>query len=617
MDTPDTVSVVVDRQRSGEGDGAAITSTLHAGRNTSTGYSRARTGERTVEVTTTVELRADERIVRVVTRFVNPSRDHRLRVHLPLPEPARALGGRVRLRRGAAGADRRRTARRVRTPDIPVAAVRLGRRAHGGPRGPARIRARRHRRRRRQARTLALTLLRSTGMLSRLGMAYRPLPAGPLTPVDGLQLQGRPIEARYALCVGCDDPYAMADDAFLRARARPRPGGRRTARVGERSRDRGGRGVRRAPPGRDCSRCGCSIRATSRRRSGWGAGQAGWSTSGAGLWRPSTGRSSCGPFGIATFRWRRRADVSAVDGRTDDRSRALPDRRRSPRSRRSSSSWRTSDSRSQRLEPVGRGSGAPTPDGEGPRAGRGPRSFTSRGRSDLKANSSGAGTAPIDLAEQSRVELVGDEDAARRGDAGGPAGEIDDRSVEIAVLDEDGSDGQGHPDVGQKLVVGISLGQRQSRCGRRRWRCRSRTSLRRRSSSPPGRPSPVTVSWATSSKRLTRAASSSSDNCWLSMVKPTMSAKPTQRSGRAPGSWRLRSSMARRTDAWTCRRQANSRRRVMAGSERSANRTKRSAASTLEPGTGSRRPQHPAHGRCHLGLGDAGHGGTDDAGQLQ
>ena len=50
--------------------------------------SRARTGEKTVEVSTTVEVRADEKIVRVVTSFVNPSRDHRLRVHLPLPGPA-------------------------------------------------------------------------------------------------------------------------------------------------------------------------------------------------------------------------------------------------------------------------------------------------------------------------------------------------------------------------------------------------------------------------------------------------------------------------------------------------------------------------------------------------
>ena len=41
-----------------------------------------------VVVTTTLELRADEPTVRVRTRFTNPSRDHRLRVHLPLPTPA-------------------------------------------------------------------------------------------------------------------------------------------------------------------------------------------------------------------------------------------------------------------------------------------------------------------------------------------------------------------------------------------------------------------------------------------------------------------------------------------------------------------------------------------------
>jgi hypothetical protein len=63
-----------------------------------------------------------------------------------------------------------------------------------------------------RAATLALTLLRSTGMLSRLGMAYRPFPAGPLTPVEGLQLVGRRIEATYGLAVGPVDPWALADD---------------------------------------------------------------------------------------------------------------------------------------------------------------------------------------------------------------------------------------------------------------------------------------------------------------------------------------------------------------------------------------------------------------------
>ena len=52
-------------------------------------------------------------------------------------------------------------------------------------------------------------------MLSRLGMAYRPFPAGPLTPVEGLQMRGKQVELRYALALDCDDPYALADDVLL------------------------------------------------------------------------------------------------------------------------------------------------------------------------------------------------------------------------------------------------------------------------------------------------------------------------------------------------------------------------------------------------------------------
>jgi hypothetical protein len=65
-----------------------------------------------------------------------------------------------------------------------------------------------------RARTLALTLLRATGMLSQGPMATRPLPAGPMTPMDGPQSQ-RPAVARFALHVGGRDPYAVVDDAFL------------------------------------------------------------------------------------------------------------------------------------------------------------------------------------------------------------------------------------------------------------------------------------------------------------------------------------------------------------------------------------------------------------------
>jgi hypothetical protein len=49
-------------------------------------------------------------------------------------------------------------------------------------------------------------------MLSRLGMAYRPFPAGPLPPVEGLQMTGRRVTLRYALALHCGDPYRLADD---------------------------------------------------------------------------------------------------------------------------------------------------------------------------------------------------------------------------------------------------------------------------------------------------------------------------------------------------------------------------------------------------------------------
>ena len=52
------------------------------------GSSQARVGEHRVAIDTDVELRAGDAVVRVTTSFVNPSGDHRLRVHLPLPEQA-------------------------------------------------------------------------------------------------------------------------------------------------------------------------------------------------------------------------------------------------------------------------------------------------------------------------------------------------------------------------------------------------------------------------------------------------------------------------------------------------------------------------------------------------
>ena len=185
-------------------------------------HRRERVGQRRVVVTTVLELQAGERLVRVHTSFDNPCRDHRLRTWFPLPSSAK-----------------------VSRAECAFAVVERGLEAEGGPteRGLPTYPSRRFVQaggltvvheglleyelvdiRRQGAQALALTLLRSTGMLSRVDMAYRPLPAGPPLPVEGAQLLG-PVEARYALLVGDADPYALVDDAFLPLRVLATDGG--------------------------------------------------------------------------------------------------------------------------------------------------------------------------------------------------------------------------------------------------------------------------------------------------------------------------------------------------------------------------------------------------------
>ena len=190
------------------------------------GGSQARVGEHTVDIVTTLDVRADERPVRVTTAFFNPSRDHRLRVHLPLPRPASVSEAECAFTTVTRGLTVEGRPDELGLPTFPArrfvsaggltvvhdgvveyelididGAADAGTKvADGAGHG---------------AHTLALTLLRSTGMLSRVGMAYRPFPAGPLTSVPGLQLVGRTIEARYAVVVGDVDPWSLADDILL------------------------------------------------------------------------------------------------------------------------------------------------------------------------------------------------------------------------------------------------------------------------------------------------------------------------------------------------------------------------------------------------------------------
>jgi len=217
VDSPDSVVVAVTSE--GPVEASATIVATYTWPDHVESFSNARVGENRAVVTTTLALRADESFVRVKTKFVNPSSDHRLRVHLPLAEPtdhSHAECAFTVVQRGLTAEGRADefglptfpSRRFVTAGGVTVAHVGLleyelvDLDGAGDAEGT-------------KAHAIAVTLLRSTGMLSRLGMAYRPLPAGPLTPVEGLQLVGRVIEAEYAIELNCSDPYALVDDAFL------------------------------------------------------------------------------------------------------------------------------------------------------------------------------------------------------------------------------------------------------------------------------------------------------------------------------------------------------------------------------------------------------------------
>lgn len=185
-----------------------------------------RAGSRAVEVRTVLELHAGDDLVRVHVSFDNHGhRDHRLRVHLPLPEAAATSRAECAFAVVERGLTAEGGPTEVGLPTYPsrrfvtaggLTFVHEGLLEYelvdvdGGAAG-----------------ALAVTLLRATGMLSQGPMATRPLPAGPLTPMEGPQQQGR-VEARFAVHLGGRDPYAVADDVLLplavtRAGHGPRP----------------------------------------------------------------------------------------------------------------------------------------------------------------------------------------------------------------------------------------------------------------------------------------------------------------------------------------------------------------------------------------------------------
>ena len=187
------------------------------------GASQRRVGVHDVDVTTTVRLHADDRTVHVRTEFVNPARDHRLRVHLPTGEPAA-----VSVAECAFGTVRRGLEAEGRPDEFGLPTFPSRRFVQAGRLTVVHVGLHEYELTGIQdgtASELALTLLRSTGMLSRLGMAYRPMPAGPLTDVEGLQLVGKRITADYAVALDVDDPWAMCDDVLSPLEVSVAPGG--------------------------------------------------------------------------------------------------------------------------------------------------------------------------------------------------------------------------------------------------------------------------------------------------------------------------------------------------------------------------------------------------------
>jgi hypothetical protein len=172
----------------------------------------ARVGNRSVVVTTTIELRAGERLVRVTTNFDNPCRDHRLRSLFRLPFATSASRAECAFGVVERGIETEGGPDELGVPSFPsrrfVSAGGLTV-FHEGLLEYELVDVDEGR-----ARTLALTLMRATGVLSRATTSHRRSPAGPPIAVEGAQMLGQ-VEFRYALCLDPTDPFAVADDALL------------------------------------------------------------------------------------------------------------------------------------------------------------------------------------------------------------------------------------------------------------------------------------------------------------------------------------------------------------------------------------------------------------------
>jgi alpha-mannosidase len=158
---------------------------------------------RPVETETLFERRTGEPFVRVRIDFDNPCRDQRVRVHVPLREPAdgsRAEGQFVVVERGLEPEGG--------YGEVPVATYP----AHGfvTAGGTALLLDHVTEYEVVDGRELALTVLRSTGLISRSDNPYREDPAGPEIPIPAAQLRGS-WSFSFACCLDGADPLEVLD----------------------------------------------------------------------------------------------------------------------------------------------------------------------------------------------------------------------------------------------------------------------------------------------------------------------------------------------------------------------------------------------------------------------
>jgi mannosylglycerate hydrolase len=136
-----------------------------------------------IEVTTTLELRAGEPFVRVLIAFTNPSRDHRVRWHIPLPSPTDHSSAEGQFAVVDRGLTEEAGHGEVPTPTFPALGF-----VHAA--GVSVLLDHVTEYELVDGRELALTVLRSTGLISRNDNPFREDPAGPEVPVPDAQLVG-------------------------------------------------------------------------------------------------------------------------------------------------------------------------------------------------------------------------------------------------------------------------------------------------------------------------------------------------------------------------------------------------------------------------------------------